>query len=263
MNCPNCGQPVPDGLAESRCPACGRPFSEPLPGGGAPPVTEPVFERVTGPGGAPTGRGTPWDRRSDMGLITAIWRTLRDSMVRPTEFFRSMPVSGPQCGPVSYALIPGTIGFGAGFFWQGLIALGMGMAGGEVNRREMGIYLLLVPFSPLIILLGLYVGTAILHFFLWMVGGARNGIGATFRVVCYANGIQILNAIPFCGGPIGAVWVLVAEVIGIREAHETTTGRALAAVLLPLAVCCGFAAIVGILAAILIPAYVSAAKGGL
>ncbi|MBI1865599.1 MAG: YIP1 family protein [Nitrospirae bacterium] len=184
-------------------------------------------------------------------------------MVRPTGFFRSMPVSGPQCGPVSYALIPGTIGFGAGLFWQGLIALGMGMAGGEVNRREMGIYLLLVPFSPLIILLGLYVGTAILHFFLWMVGGARNGIGATFRVVCYANGIQILNAIPFCGGPIGAVWVLVAEVIGIREAHETTTGRALAAVLLPLAVCCGFAAIVGILAAILIPAYVSAAKGGL
>lgn len=261
MNCPNCGQPVPEGLAESGCPACGRPLFEPLPGGGAS-VTEPVFERVTGPGGA--GRsGTPWDRRSDMGLITALWRTLRDSMVRPADFFRSMPVGGPQCSPVSYALILGTIGFGAGLFWQGLMALGMGMAGGEVNRQEMGIYLLLVPFAPLLVLVGLYVGTAILHFFLWIVGGARNGIGATFRVVCWANGIQILNAIPFCGGLIGAVWVLVAEVIGIREAHETTTGRALAAVLLPLAVCCGFVAIIGILAAILIPAYVSAAKGGL
>lgn len=261
MNCPNCGQPVPEGLAESRCPACGCQLSESLPGSWAP-VVEPVFERVGGPGGV--GRsGTPWDRRSDIGLMAALWRTLRDSMVHPAEFFRSMPVGGAQCSSVSYALILGTIGFGAALFWQGLMALGMGIVGGEVNRQEMGIYLLLVPFSPVIVLLGLYVGTGILHFFLWIVGGARNGIGATFRVVCWANGIQVLNAIPFCGGLIGAVWVLVAEVIGIREAHGTTTGRAVAAVLLPLAVCCGFVAVIGILAAILIPAYVSAAKGGL
>jgi hypothetical protein len=44
--------------------------------------------------------------------------------------------------------------------------------------------------------------------------------------------------IPFLGGLIGAVWALVITIIGLAQAHGTSGGRAAAAVLVPLGVCC-------------------------
>jgi hypothetical protein len=45
--------------------------------------------------------------------------------------------------------------------------------------------------------------------------------------------------IPICGGFIAGVWALVCNCIGLARAHETDTGRAVLAVLLPVIVCCG------------------------
>ena len=45
--------------------------------------------------------------------------------------------------------------------------------------------------------------------------------------------------IPVCGGIVAAVWALVVNCIGLARAHETTTGKAVFAILLPLIVCCG------------------------
>jgi hypothetical protein len=45
--------------------------------------------------------------------------------------------------------------------------------------------------------------------------------------------------IPVCGGLIAAVWGLVVNCIGLARAHETDTGRAVLAVMLPVIVCCG------------------------
>jgi hypothetical protein len=45
--------------------------------------------------------------------------------------------------------------------------------------------------------------------------------------------------IPFCGGLIAGIWKIVLYCIGLARAHETDTGRAVIAVLLPLIICCG------------------------
>lgn len=59
------------------------------------------------------------------------------------------------------------------------------------------------------------------------------------RVAAYANGSTALwNLVPVCGGLIGGIWTIVITVIGISRAHEISTGKALAAVLVPVVTCC-------------------------
>jgi hypothetical protein len=73
-----------------------------------------------------------------------------------------------------------------------------------------------------------------------IVGGAKKPFETTFRVVCFSSGsTYLLSMIPVCGGLIGGVWNIVLECIGLARAHETDTGKAVMAVLLPIIVCCG------------------------
>ena len=88
------------------------------------------------------------------------------------------------------------------------------------------------------ILLGLFIGAAVLHLFVLLVGAARtsaSGFEGTFRVVAYASTASIAQVIPFVGGLISLVWWIVLAVKGIQRMHRTTSGRAVAAVLLPMA----------------------------
>ena len=77
------------------------------------------------------------------------------------------------------------------------------------------------------------VGAAVTHAVLAMAGGARHGIGATLRVYCYTYSPAVLAIVPWVGMVAAAIWGIVIAIIGLREAHETTTVRAAAAILLP------------------------------
>jgi hypothetical protein len=54
------------------------------------------------------------------------------------------------------------------------------------------------------------------------------------------------------GGFVGFVYLFILAIIGVREGHEISTGKAVLAVLLPFIVITGL----GILLAILIPLYI-------
>jgi hypothetical protein len=104
---------------------------------------------------------------------------------------------------------------------------------------EQAIYVGAVLFAPLFILIGLFIWSAILHAFLWILGGAKEGFEATIRVVSYSAGSTYLfQLIPICGGLVGLIWSLVLQIIGMSRAHEISGGKAAAAVLLPLLLCC-------------------------
>jgi hypothetical protein len=97
----------------------------------------------------------------------------------------------------------------------------------------------IVVVMPVITVVSLFVSAAITHVMLILLDGARNGFEATMRVAAYANGSTALwNLVPVCGGLIGGIWTIVITVIGLSRAHEISTGKALAAVLLPLLACC-------------------------
>jgi len=90
------------------------------------------------------------------------------------------------------------------------------------------------------VIIGYFIAAGVLHLCLLIIGGARRDFEATFRVVCYAAGANLFNIVPFCGGLVAWLWNAVLNVIGVREAHEISTGRALLAYCLPALVCCGF-----------------------
>jgi hypothetical protein len=71
-----------------------------------------------------------------------------------------------------------------------------------------------------------------------MLGGARHGFEATFRVMCYSEAAAVINVIPLCGGVVSGVYYLVLGIIGLSAAHGIGKGTAAAAVLLPLVVLC-------------------------
>jgi hypothetical protein len=46
---------------------------------------------------------------------------------------------------------------------------------------------------------------AILHVMLLIVGGAKNGFGATLRALCYSRAPEVFQVLPFCGALIA--WI--------------------------------------------------------
>jgi hypothetical protein len=211
-------------------------------------VTAPAAPPVQ-PGAAPAaiavaGRtGLPWEHRHELGFFNAFIQTLTMVLTRPAEAFSVMKREGGLGEPLIYALIGGCVGgivsalFSLGFQSIGLFAdknnsiaamTGMGIGFGAI---------ILVPFF---IVIGLFVGSGIVHLCLMIVGGANQPFETTFRVVAFTQGSAgPLQIIPLCGGLISGVWALVCTCIGLARAHETDTGRAVLAVFLPLIVCCG------------------------
>jgi len=188
--------------------------------------------------------GLPWEHRQERGFFNAFVETLVMVLTKPGEAFTVMKREGGLGEPLIYALIGGCLGgIVSIIFSLGLQSLGFfadrhdtfaAMAGMGAGSAA---FIVLVP---LFIIIGLFIGSAIVHLCLMLVGGANQPFETTFRVVAFSQGSAgPLQMIPVCGGMISGVWTLVCNCIGLARAHNTDTGRVVLAVFLPLIVCCG------------------------
>lgn len=200
---------------------------------------------VLTPATAAARTGLPWENRQQLGFVKAFTETLVMVLTKPVEAFQMMRTEGDFVGPLVYAVIGGSIGFIVYF----LLTLALGSFGimGSSQSNPLGAMfgagvgmIFMIILCPIFIAIGLFIGAAIIHVCLMLVGGAKRSYETTFRVVCFASGsTQPLLIIPFCGGLISGLWGLIVECIGLARAHETDTGRAVLAILLPVIVCCG------------------------
>ncbi len=187
--------------------------------------------------------GLPWDERQTKGLLNALIETLQMVLSRPVAAFTAMKREGGLGEPLLYAIIGGT--FGGVFALTYNFALRSFTPFGDRHNALAHLFgglswIFLLVLTPLFVVIGVFVASAILHVCLMIVGGAKQSFETTFRVVCFAEGsVSPLLVIPFCGGLIVGIWKVILYCIGLARAHETDTGRAVIAVLLPLVVCCG------------------------
>ena len=211
---------------------------------GATPVAPPLqtgAASISGP--AAPRSGLPWDERQTKGLLNALIETLQMVLSRPVAAFKAMKREGGLGEPLLYAIIGGT--FGGVFALTYNFALRSFTPFGDRHNALAHLFgglswIFLLVLTPLFVVIGVFVASAILHVFLMIVGGAKQSFETTFRVVCFAEGsVSPLLVIPFCGGLIVGIWKVILYCIGLARAHETDTGRAVIAVLLPLVVCCG------------------------
>jgi hypothetical protein len=78
---------------------------------------------------------------------------------------------------------------------------------------------------------GLFIGGSWTHLFVRAFGG-RKGYGNTIKAFAYGNTpLLLFGWIPFVG-MLFPFWAWVLNIIGIRQLHEISTGRAIGAVLL-------------------------------
>lgn len=158
-------------------------------------------------------------------------------VTRPVEFFAGLPRRGGYLSPLIFALICALVSAILG----GLLRLvwADGSLGGVRFESAEGSFvgfLASVLFVPIGSTVGLFIVAAVAHLLVMLFVGSQNsGFEATFRIVCYAAVTNLVNWIPFIGGLL-ALYGLYIAVVGVREMHGTTTGRAALVVLLPVAV---------------------------
>jgi hypothetical protein len=197
------------------------------------------------------GSGLPWDERREKGLFNAFVETLQMVLSKPAIAFTAMKREGGLAEPLIYALIGGSFG-AIIYFIYNFVFRSLALFPNRHNPLAdllsgLG-WIVLVILTPVFVVIGTFIGSAILHVCLMLVGGAKQSFETTFRVICFAGGsVNPLLVIPFCGGLIVGVWKVVLYCIGLSRAHETDTGRAVLAVFLPLIVCCGGGLLLAIL----------------
>lgn len=218
------------------------PPPPPPPSATTPPVQESVPPSAVIPAPAPV--GLPWETRRDAGFFNALFDTIVMVLTRPSEAFTVMKREGGLADPVLYAVILGTVGgivslgFSSAFQALGFLGRDDYTMGALLGMGAGSIAVLL--FMPVMLLIGLFVGSAIIHVCLMITGGANRSFETTLRVLSYGGGsANVFQLIPICGGMIAAVWSIVLNCIGLARAHETDTWRAVVAVLLPMIICCG------------------------
>jgi len=188
--------------------------------------------------------GLPWEHRNEIGFFTAFLHTVSLLITRPAEAFTRMRPEGGLMDPLLFGLVGGSAAYLVSLVFQVLLESIPGYPGDNAMFHLFGLnqWVLLLIFavlSPVTVLLGLFIGAGILHVSLMLLGGANRPFETTLRVVCFTGGsANLFSMIPVCGALIAFVYTIVLETIGISRAHQTTTGKALMAVLLPLFVCC-------------------------
>lgn len=198
------------------------------------------------------------------GWLKAWWETTISALFSPILSFSKMRTTGGYGRPLIYVAICAA----AGGLFMGLLqailpAFGTVFSAGADGGAGIAASLCMIPltlvttvlFTAAFVVASVFVGGGIVHVCLMLFGGAKGGFEATCRAVCYSSGaINALYIVPVLGWIVAIFWGPVIYVIAIKEAHKTTYLIAIAAVLLPVLVCCGgliavFAAFYGLIAA--------------
>ncbi|MCU0596618.1 MAG: YIP1 family protein [Desulfobacterota bacterium] len=229
--CPKCGyskqlaeDKVPPGVRWATCPRC-----------------KERFDFTSGRGGTkPQGRiSPPWERRAETGLKEGILQTVKGAAFSPRAFFRHTAVEGGLREPLAFGILFGSLGLMLELFWQFLTGEG------SLSKIQMDfvadygaspVFLASAILCPFAATAMICVTSLIAHLLLSVVGGGKNGFEATFRVVCYSQATQFWALLPYVGAWVASLWLVVVQLIGVREIHGVSYIRVLIAFLIPVVV---------------------------
>jgi hypothetical protein len=198
----------------------------------------------------------PWEARDTRGFLPALFDTLGLFLSRPSEAWARTRESGDIGSPLLFAVL---ISWGASIIqWligrvitvpalPGYFGRRFGAMGGYGDPR----FVVGLILAPIFVVIGLFIVAAVLHVCCLIVGaltGSRAGFEGTFRVVAYSDAAHIASIVPVIGPPVAAIWGIVLAIMGITRLHRTTQGKAIAAVLIPVILCCGGLLLLGLIA---------------
>jgi hypothetical protein len=180
------------------------------------------------PGGAPPPRTSGVAAGAEFNYqdpVQSFISTVQRVVLQPADFYRGILRRGDFLNPLIFAIICYEVSAILG----GLIALAFG-------NRGFGGFIGNIILAPIGAAIGLFIGAGILYLLVMVIVGSRNsGYEATFRVAAYTSVVNLVSWIPFIGW-IASLYGIYLAIVGIREVHTTTTGKAALVVLIPVAV---------------------------
>ncbi len=157
--------------------------------------------------------GLPWDRRQELGFFPAFFETFKLVLLNPTAAFTNMKPEGGMTEPLIFAVFGGSIGFVFNILFTLLMSSFGMMSDRNALAGLMGLgigTIFIIIFMPVFIAFGLFIGAAILHLCLILVGGAKRSFETTFRVLCFSAGSTYpLMIVPILRGrlsPVSGYW---------------------------------------------------------
>jgi hypothetical protein len=143
-------------------------------------------------------------------------------VLQPASFFGGILRQGDFINPLIFAIICYEV--------SAILGGILGLIGGN---RDIGDFISGIILGPIGTAIGLFILAGILHLLTMLIIGSRNGgFEATFRVVSYSSVTSLLSWIPYIGW-IAGLYGLYLAIVGVREVHTTTTGKAALVVLIP------------------------------
>ena len=156
----------------------------------------------------PEPAGTPQATGFDLGTVIA---QAKQVITDPGGFYRSMAKGGGYSEPLIFALVMGAL---SGLVFGVLSIIGLTGAG----AAGLGA----VIFMPIGLLIGSFIGAAIL-FVIWKLMGSPENYETAYRCVAYSTGIlpvvTIIGVIPYLGTVVRVIWGVWLMIIASTEVH--------------------------------------------
>jgi hypothetical protein len=179
-----------------------------------------------------------FDRANPLSRFVDVARRVA---LHPFRFYAEIPRQGGLFNPLLFAMICAAIGT----ILEAVLSL-VGVGGtlglfldpfdastGDWIAYAIGSLISLLVVVPIF----LFIDAGIIHLLVRLIVGAGNsGFGATFRVVSYSSVVLLVSWIPFIGTLLNILVGSYLQFVGVRQMHETTTGRALAVILVNIAI---------------------------
>ncbi len=185
----------------------------------------------------------PWDSAPEPSM-GALISTAKHSLLAPAPFFKATQSEGGHWRATLYYWL-----FQGGALLLGLLESELFPASDNsiaefeamVGLPYRTVMLAMLLFLPLMAL----TSAAFAHLSAMFFAGVRGNFMGTYKALTYSAAPSILNVVPVIGSFCGGVWSLVLYVIGLREQHRLTTGRAVLVLAGPilLVLCLSFVAI--------------------
>jgi len=253
--CPSCRNTFStDRTGRQDCPVCGKPLVVPEQGQRAAAPTAPQAELLPEP------TGTPWERRAELGLVSAWAQTVQQALFEPSRLFAAARLDR-GAAQLGFAVLTASVFAAIG---QALGLLVRGQSEALVDRlaaqaqmpdsfRQMlhttkqmnspGWFVVSILLLPLVNFVFVYLNAAVTHAFALLLGQSKRGFAATFAACTYSWAPLVLLAVPGCGFIVGIVWLIVLTGVGLKVTHGIKPAGAAASVLAPYVIICCFACV--------------------
>jgi len=162
------------------------------------------------------------------------FKSTKEVLLSPSKTFRNLKREGSLGRALWFsafgaAIMGALIGLTQGVLFSiasGDVVMGIGIMVGAM----LGAAIL----YPLFAVLGCYIGGGMLHVMLSLVGAKKYNYNATIRSIAYMQmSSWPFMLVPVVGPMIGGIWILVVQVVGLAEVHETTKMKVVLALLAP------------------------------